>query len=68
MLRREQHAQRRAAAVRRAANAGRHTIFGRIIPYVLLTRRSVYVTTAFSIFVGIYAYYYKSHLVATGIS
>lgn len=69
LLRRQQLEQRRAAIARSAAAAGgRHSIFHRIIPMALLTRRSVYVTTAFSIFVGIYAYYYKSHLVGSGIS
>lgn len=66
LFRRQQLEQRRAAIAKAAG--GRHSIFNRIIPVALLTRRSVYVTTAFSIFVGIYAYYYKSHLVGTGIS
>lgn len=35
----------------------------RLIPHVfLLNKRSIVVTTAFSIFVGICAYYYKTNL------
>lgn len=74
IVRRQQLAERRAAAALVRANsthgtaAGRYAFIHRIVPLALMTRRSVYVTTAVSIFVGIYAYYYKSHLMATGIS
>lgn len=40
------------------------SILNRIIPSTLWSRRSVFVTTAFSILVGICAYYYKANLIA----
>lgn len=60
--RRKMIIQRREAA---AADASK-SIFQRIIPQALLSRRSVFVTTAFSIFIGFYAYYYRTH--SSGIS
>lgn len=60
--RRKMIVQRREAAAAEASKS----IFQRIIPQALLSRRSVFVTTAFSIFVGFYAYYYRTH--TSGIS
>lgn len=45
----------------------KNSIVSRYIPGVILTRKSVIVTTAFSIFFGICAYYYKAHLISVGI-
>ncbi|XP_052865886.1 TBC1 domain family member 20 [Anopheles cruzii] len=37
------------------------SIIGRFLPHLQLSRRSVFVTTAFSILVGFCAYYYRAH-------
>lgn len=42
-------------------------LINKLIPTMLMTRKSVLVTTAFSIFVGICAYYYKAHWLNVGI-
>ncbi|KAG4072418.1 hypothetical protein HA402_004350 [Bradysia odoriphaga] len=60
MERRRREIQRRKAAST--------SIIRRILPEMLRSRRSVFVTTAFSILVGICAYYYKSHFMQAGIS
>ncbi|XP_037052434.1 TBC1 domain family member 20 [Bradysia coprophila] len=60
MERRRREIQRRKAAST--------SIIRRILPGMLRHRRSVFVTTAFSILVGICAYYYKSHFIQAGIS
>lgn len=63
-VRRKEIAKHRLATSAAAAAAS-NPIFYRFIPQALLTRRSLFMTTtAFSIFVGICAYYYK----AVGIS
>lgn len=49
------------------ANQPSESIIQKIVPNLLLTRRSVLVTTAFSIFVGICAYYYKTQFLNVGI-
>lgn len=60
MERRRREIQRRKAAS--------SSLIRRILPEMLRSRRSVFVTTAFSILVGICAYYYKSHFMQAGIS
>ncbi|XP_055641769.1 TBC1 domain family member 20 [Toxorhynchites rutilus septentrionalis] len=58
-LKEERERERRKAYG--VAKPGHHSIIGRIMPHLQLTRRSVFVTTAFSILVGFCAYYYRTH-------
>lgn len=55
-------AKRRLQLQRKAA--ARNSIVYRILPQMLWSKRSMFVTTAFSIVVGICAYYYKAHLIS----
>ncbi|XP_053694919.1 TBC1 domain family member 20 [Sabethes cyaneus] len=44
------------------AKPAHNSLIGRLLPHLQMTRRSVFVTTAFSILVGFCAYYYRAHL------
>lgn len=54
----EERERERRKAYGGVAKPGHNSIIGRLLP---LTRRSVFVTTAFSILVGFCAYYYRAH-------
>lgn len=58
---------KRRKQLQRSLSGKNNSIVNRYIPGVILTRKSVIVTTAFSIFFGICAYYYKAHLISVGI-
>lgn len=60
LARRKQHANRRAGIPPQS-------FVNRFLPPALISKRSVIVTTAFSILVGICAYYYKTHFLSVGI-
>lgn len=51
--------RRKARSV--AKPGGGHSFISRLLPHLPVTGRSVVVTTAFSILVGICAYYYRAH-------
>lgn len=59
-LKEERDRERRKA--RSVAKPGGSSFIGRLLPHLPVTRRSVFVTTAFSILVGFCAYYYRAHL------
>ncbi|KXJ70365.1 hypothetical protein RP20_CCG023930 [Aedes albopictus] len=59
-LKEERDRERRKA--RSVAKPGGNSFIGRMFPHLPVTRRSVFVTTAFSILVGFCAYYYRAHL------
>ncbi|XP_058819435.1 TBC1 domain family member 20 [Topomyia yanbarensis] len=59
-LKEERERERRKAYG--VAKPGHHSFIGRILPHLQVTRRSVFVTTAFSILVGFCAYYYRAQL------
>lgn len=61
-LKEERERERRKAGYSGVAKPGPNSFIGRIFPHLPLTRRSVFVTTAFSILVGFCAYYYRAHL------
>jgi hypothetical protein len=46
---------------RRNPNQSAPPYFYRFFPQALISRKSIIVTTAFSIFIGIFAYYFKNH-------
>lgn len=62
-------AERRRQWEKRRALA-KQSVIQRMVPQMLWNRRSAFVTTAFSIVVGICAYYYKTQLISitSGIS
>lgn len=62
-------AERRRLAKQRAL-AKNASVIQRLVPQMLWNRRSAFVTTAFSIVVGICAYYYKTQFISitSGIS
>ncbi|KAL1402103.1 hypothetical protein pipiens_000985 [Culex pipiens pipiens] len=63
-LKEERDRERRKAAYNKGvAKPGHNSLIGRLFPNLPLTRRSVFVTTAFSILVGFCAYYYRAHLI-----
>lgn len=64
----EQAAIRRREILRRRAMAANPSFINKYLPNILLTKRKMFVTTAFSILVGICAYYYKSQILSTSIS
>ncbi|XP_062545684.1 TBC1 domain family member 20 isoform X1 [Armigeres subalbatus] len=59
-LKEERDRERRKA--HSVAKPGGNSFINRMFPNLPLTRRSVFVTTAFSILVGFCAYYYRAHL------
>ncbi|XP_065088994.1 TBC1 domain family member 20 [Ochlerotatus camptorhynchus] len=64
-LKEERDRERRKA--RSVAKPGGHSFIGRLLPHLPVTRRSVFVTTAFSILVGFCAYYYRAHLMPLSV-
>lgn len=57
----------KAAAKRRLQlnqKAAKNSIINRLIPQMMWSRRTAFVTTAFSIMVGICAYYYKTQFIS----
>lgn len=50
--------------------AAKHSLINRLIPQMLWSRRTALATTAFSIVIGICAYYYKAQFISmtSGIS
>lgn len=63
-------AEEQAALRRKTALSRRNptpSFVNKFIPQAILSKRSVIVTTAFSILVGICAYYYKTHFLSVGI-
>lgn len=62
-IKEERDRERRKAAYNNGvAKPGHNSLIGRLFPHLSLTRRSVFVTTAFSILVGFCAYYYRAQL------
>lgn len=55
-------AERRLQLQRKAA--AKNSIIGRLIPHMMWSRRTAFVTTAFSIMVGLCAYYYKTQFIS----
>ncbi|XP_055382001.1 TBC1 domain family member 20 [Condylostylus longicornis] len=60
--------RRKALLERRAINSKSKSIVSRYFSQLLLTKRTIFVTTAFSILFGLYAYYYKTQLLSSGFS
>lgn len=55
-------AQRREALQRKAV--AKNSVLYRLLPHMLWTRRTALATTAFSIVIGICAYYYKAQFIS----